>query len=93
MTLSGNSVCQWCGEPARHTREVVPEQLHPRTKEIVKKGIYADVCDAHNAMFNREEQRRELEKSIRRLEQAERRGRPFNPDTLAERRAQLEALK
>lgn len=92
MTLPGNSVCQWCGEPARHRREVVPGQFK-LDGTIVKAGIYADVCDEHNAMFDREEQRRELEKSIRRMELAKAKGRPFNPDTLAERRLQLEALR
>lgn len=92
MTLPGNSVCRWCDKPARHVREVSPEQLHPRTKAVVKAAIHTEVCDDHDEMFDREEQRRELRKSIRRLELAKLKGRPFNPDTLSERRMQLEAL-
>jgi hypothetical protein len=86
------SECRWCGLPATHEREVQPEQIDARTKQIIKAGISVLVCEQHNAMFDREEERKHLQSQIGRLEARQRRGAPYNPVTLDAARRRLEEL-
>lgn len=90
--MSQSDTCRWCGAPAKHTREVEPEKIDPKTQKVIKQGIYAPVCEQHSKMFDRENRRADLRKVIGRLEGLRRRKRPFSPETLAEARLELEEL-
>lgn len=92
MTQSDQRYCRWCGAPATHEREVEPEKINAKTKEVIRPPIMASVCEEHNAMFDREERRRELGKQIARWQAARAKKRPYNVAGLAKAKEQLRQL-
>lgn len=84
--------CRWCGAPSIQLRELVPAKINRRTKKIAVPAVLVDVCDRHNAMFDREERRVSLEQTIARIEKRRRAGKVTNLETLTAARDELRAL-
>lgn len=60
--------CSWCEQSATVEREIAPAVLEPKSEKVKKAAVTVWVCPTHSAMIDREQQCREIEAAIHKID-------------------------